>query len=234
MNDEVETKLRSVIETIPPSHFKTQIELLLKNEKQNSLEALLNILGDSKREVDLRITIAWILGQLQVTEVVEGMLELFDQEQSVVAWEIAKSLVIIRDARVIEPFINNLLKNQNLEKRITAAYALGALADKKALPALLGVLKDKHEDARLRGQVAEALAQIDTNEKIIPLIEALNDPSAEVRFWTAFALGESKDKQAIPYLQKLADEDKEYLPDWGLVSEEALKAIETINQDKIN
>ena len=45
---------------------------------------------------------------------------------------------------------------------------------------------------------AEALADLRDGRAVAPLLAALEDPAAEVRYWAAFALGELGDPQALP------------------------------------
>ncbi|MFZ0286466.1 MAG: HEAT repeat domain-containing protein [Terriglobales bacterium] len=46
------------------------------------------------------------------------------------------------------------------------------------------------------------------------LLEELEDPSPEVRFWSVFGLGQMGDRMAIPALTKISHEDKATLPGW--------------------
>ena len=59
---------------------------------------------------------------------------------------------------------------------------------------------------------------------------ALTDSSVEVRFWAAFSLGALKDLQALPALQRLAEQDEGILSNWGSVRDEAVEAIRSIQE----
>jgi HEAT repeat protein len=60
------------------------------------------------------------------------------------------------------------------------------------------------------------------------LINGLGDTSVEVRFWSAFALGELKVRRAVNKLEKLVAKDDEILPGWWSVSKEASDALDRI------
>ena len=104
------------------------------------------------------------------------------------------------------------------------------------LESLLDVLRDDGRPAEVRGQVAEAAAQqLEFSDATDPLrraaeatlIALLDDDSAAVRFWSAFALGTLKTSSALPRLQALTGDDA-VVPRWWTVGEEAADAIEWI------
>jgi HEAT repeat protein len=87
-----------------------------------------------------------------------------------------------------------------------------------------------HEDATLRAHSAEALAYLQDSRAIPALLVALRDRAVEVRFWSAFALGELGAWQAVPELEQLARVDHTVLPGWWAVGKEAKNAIEKIKK----
>jgi HEAT repeat protein len=126
------------------------------------------------------------------------------------------------------PLIGLLLEDTAIEVRVSAAYALGLLGDPQAIEPLIQKLDDQTEDARVRGTAAEALGDLRDPAGVMPLIAALNDPSAEVRFWAAFAVGQLGDPRALPQLERLAASDQAVLAGYGAVSAEAAEAIRNI------
>ena len=108
--------------------------------------------------------------------------------------------------------------------------------------AFVEVLQNQEETAGLRGQAAEGLAYLfgpcagarhDRRQRVYrvagqKLVVTLSDPSAEVRFWSAFALGSMRYRAALPALQKLARTDKEMFSNWWTVGEEAADAVDSI------
>jgi HEAT repeat protein len=90
------------------------------------------------------------------------------------------------------------------------------------------VLRDSREDAQLRGHAAEALAYLGNRRAAPALITTLDDPSPEVRLWSAFALGELGDRRAVAPLERLAATDVTPVPGWWTVGEEAREALKRL------
>jgi len=115
-----------------------------------------------------------------------------------------------------------------------ACYILSWSRDDTLLEPLLAIYEGKRVPFEVRAQAAEGfanlLAHVDRRTKpyhlVLPaLLHGLNDPSPEVRFWTCFALGNMRAKQALPQLERVAAEDDAVCPTWWLVKEEAEDAI---------
>jgi HEAT repeat protein len=79
--------------------------------------------------------------------------------------------------------------------RSNAAWALGALGNRKAVPALSRSLSDTEPNVRKRG--AWALGALDASEAVPALVEALKDSDAGVREQAAWALGAISDRRAV-------------------------------------
>ncbi|XP_059619742.1 deoxyhypusine hydroxylase [Phlebotomus argentipes] len=72
------------------------------------------------------------------------------------------------------------------------AYCLGQMQDKAAIPILVKVLEDKHQEPMVRHEAAEALGAIGC-PNVIPILEKyLNDPVIEVAETCEIALGRVK------------------------------------------
>ena len=90
--------------------------------------------------------------------------------------------------------------------RQNATWALGAIDDVRAVPAVIARLKD--EDAGVREQAAWALGALDDVRGVEPLTGALGDRVGKVRKQAAWALGALDDASAVPALVRaLGDED---------------------------
>ena len=119
------------------------------------------------------------------------------------------------------------------------AFAFGEIPEHlriDTLKSLLDVLPDTGRPHEVRGGVAEAIAeQLEFSDETDPLrraaeavlIALLQDDSAIVRFWAAFALGKLKTERALPALEALTDDDAP-VPRWWTVGEEAADAIDWI------
>jgi HEAT repeat protein len=79
--------------------------------------------------------------------------------------------------------------------RTNAAWALGALGNRNAVPLLARTLRDTEAPVRRRG--AWALGALDSSEAVPALVEALKDSDAGVREQVAWALGAIDDHRAV-------------------------------------
>ena len=107
--------------------------------------------------------------------------------------------------RAVDPLLRTL-KHQAVAARTNAAWALGAIDDKRAVTALIETLKDP--EAAVREQAAWALGAIADEAAVPALIEALKDAAPKVREQAAWALGAIGDSRAMdPLLPLLKDTD---------------------------
>lgn len=79
--------------------------------------------------------------------------------------------------------------------RSNAAWALGALGNRRAVPLLSRSLADTEPNVRKRG--AWALGALDASEAVPALVDALKDSDAGVREQVAWALGAIGDRRAV-------------------------------------
>ena len=110
------------------------------------------------------------------------------------------------------------LQSTHAGARAKAAAGLGRIKDARAVPPLIGLLKDA--DSYVRGQAAEALGDIGDKRAAQPLITLMKDDDyMYVRQEAAKALGKIRDGSAVqPLINALNDES----PD---VREEATEAL---------
>ncbi len=116
--------------------------------------------------------------------------------------------------------IASLLTNETIQTKISSAYTLGWIGDKKAVPSLLATLNDKNNDVNPNLQLAAANALASLGEsKAIPGIVAMIKRNNDFNFQgeAAEALGNIGDPQAIPEIVAMI---KDYLknPPEGLLS----------------
>lgn len=121
-----------------------------------------------------------------------------------------------------------LADGEGVERRCAAAYAVGCSGAPSAVPSLVAALLNRDEHDRLRAHAAEALGNQGDRSVVEPLLSVLKEPSSEIRFWSAFALGRLRDPRALPDLEHLAQTDHRFVEGWWEVSREAESAIEEI------
>lgn len=99
------------------------------------------------------------------------------------------------------------------------------------------MLERQSEYPEIRGQAAEGLDHALGNaprnlawarRAETALINALDDPAVEVRWWSCFALSSPRSKRAVPKLRELAANDRGMLSGWWTVAEEAEDALLSI------
>lgn len=232
MSSQFESKLSRIIEMSPPNmRSKIKKDLItLSSYGVNSFESLLSILGDKNVKENVRMLACWLLGQIGDKRAVGAILKAFKQQNIYISLEAAKSLGILESKRATKSLIEAMLTAGNIEKRVASAYALGLLCDKRGIKPLVSILGDKDAPPQVRAQSAEALTYFNNKSRdvIKVIMLGLQDPSAEVRFWSIFALGELKVKKAIRELERVAATDNTILPGWWSVGEEASNALKKI------
>lgn len=91
--------------------------------------------------------------------------------------------------------LTRALAGQAWIARTNAAWALGALGNRRAVPLLSRSLADT--EASVRKRSAWALGALDASEAVPALVEALKDSDAGVREQAAWALGAIGDRRAV-------------------------------------
>jgi HEAT repeat protein len=151
---------------------------------------------------------------------------------------------MVEAAKLLEADVSSaprLLEFLETERRVDTRhailYTLSWHADVGTWDLMVRILSDPHEDPLVRGQAAEGLAY--TFDKVSPgsrefevgvkaLLDALKDPSPEVRYCSLFALGATKHPPLIPVLKEMLA-DQTPVPGWvGTVASSAANAIEGI------
>jgi HEAT repeat protein len=82
----------------------------------------------------------------------------------------------------------NVFHSADPVMRESAAKALGAIRDRRAIPVLVQVAQDVYEDSRVRRAAVRALGVIGNREAVPFLKAALNDDDENIRVCAAFAL----------------------------------------------
>ena len=123
-----------------------------------------------------------------------------------------------------EPLVRDLQSELPAVRR-QAALALGRLADRAAVPALIAALRDS--DPAVRREAAKSLGALKDDRAVSALIKSLGDGDTNVRFYAAYALGEIKDPRAgEALLRALSD------PQWN-VRDQAAWALCELHQPEL-
>jgi len=145
------------------------------------------------------------------------------------AFEAAKEIWNIDGKAVARQLIETLKRGRRAFNRAAAAYATQAVTDIHVIMALESTVRNKSEYPKVRGQAAEALAHCHRKSTHDLLLEMLRDSSKEVRFWCAFALGQMRERKAVPILRQLMSDRRE-VRGFHSVAKEAADAISEIER----
>ncbi|HEV2721622.1 MAG TPA: HEAT repeat domain-containing protein [Thermoanaerobaculia bacterium] len=107
-------------------------------------------------DVDVRLSLVNLLGDLRSAEGFDMLVEMLDQEHDInVASSIVSSLGKYRDAAALPPLLR-VLQREDLWLKFHAIEALGEIGDRTALPSILPLYAEKS----LRKPVLEAIGKI--------------------------------------------------------------------------
>ena len=151
------------------------------------------------------------------------------------AIEAAKAIVKLRQSACESDAASfaSLLQSSTVHPmtRVAAAYALGQIGSEVGTTALVSVLENRAESANLRGHCAEALGNLRAPSAFGTLIDTLRDDDTQVRFWSAYALGEIGDARAASALKEIAERDQGRVEGLGTVQEEAREALSMLRSE---
>lgn len=152
---------------------------------------LIELATDKGRPEDERAEAISLLGLLRKGRAATSLVTVLKENRRILSWTAAEALGQIARRTVVAPLLGVLRSRAPGETRQAAIHALGVTGDRRAAGALVKVLQDPSEAADVRGEAAEALAGCGLQLLTVlwALADALADPSPEVRFWAAFALG---------------------------------------------
>ncbi|WP_409200879.1 HEAT repeat domain-containing protein [Methanobrevibacter sp. DSM 116169] len=100
------------------------------------------------------------------------------------------------------------LNDEDKNIRLNSAKILGYIHDPKAINPLIDTLRDNNK--LVRREASTALSNMG-EAALEPLIKILDDPDWKVRGAAAWALGNIKDEKAVPYLEKLLDDESGFV-----------------------
>ena len=202
----------------------------LKQAGGTSLAGLAAILRDPTHPDALRVTAAWLLGVLEQPAALAPLLAAANDPNPEIRWQGILSLGLLRDARALPSLIDHLAATADPAVRQIIVWAMGCIGGSTAVAELTRLLTLLTEHPAVRGAAAEQLGMIGNRTAVPVLLAALQDPETEVRFWSAYALGQLGVKRAIPALESLAKRDTGAVPQFGSIAAEARQAIQHIRQ----
>lgn len=198
------------------------IQLMNELELQNQ-EDLVRFCQDRKQEFGTRARACVALATLLKRAALPVLIELAADDDSGVVWPAANAIALIR-SRAVTPSLLRIIRSSTVEAHRQAAIsAIGSIGDSRAEKLLIDVLLNQSEPGDTRQFAAEALKGVhDRRRSIQPLLKALSDPSASVRWSVLTTLGHIGDQRAAESIRVcLSDEAK--VP--GLDSHEATVAF---------
>jgi len=233
MNAQFESQLQGIVTRVAPQSRREPERRIavVRGAGGTSYDNVLALAQDTRQAPDVRLAAIWTLEHLKDTRAVPALLHALTDEHPAVRQAAAMSLGLLDDERAVSPLIAALQTDKDSSVRKATAYALRWLGNASAVNPLLHVLQNRSEDAAVRGEAAESLGELGARQALPSLIAALQDPSAEVRLWSAFALGTLGDARALPELERIAATDGAVVPHLahlssrGVVKKEASEAI---------
>jgi HEAT repeat protein len=228
-------RLAPVLEAMPEAgRAQTEADLQALDERGVYDKGDLHrALDDEAETSDVREVAAWVLGRVgDRRDSATLARSVGDLQPSAVRRAAVQALGLLSSPAASDALISRLDEDPEHEVRAAAAAALGTLASPKGADALCRRLADPSEDDEVRGFAAEALGHVlayepRSGKPLKVLRAALTDPSPNVRFWTAFALGEAGDISDVARLQQLEADGAEVFGG-ATVADEARESIEQI------
>jgi HEAT repeat protein len=176
------------------------------SEDSKPIQPLMNLLRNKHEQEDIRLTAIESLASLKANQAIPLLISIFNDSKELQSIRIQAAYSLEKlTPQQAKTLAFSALNSKEQYIRETAAYILGHLGAKEAVPILVEIFNNSPEQ---RPKVLEAFQTIDTPE-IIPLIlEVLKDDVGYVKYSARLALEYIKSKEAIPGLIKaLANED---------------------------
>jgi HEAT repeat protein len=195
-------------------------------------DGLIRLVGDWDLDEGTLATACWLLARLGAAESVPALLRLLEDERTSTGARAQAAITLgqVGDGATAVRLAELLGREADLILRQVVVNAIGHLGNTDVAGALLRILRDLDEEPALRGEAAEALGNLKARgrEVVAALVTSLDDPSPDVRFFSAFALGVVGTRAVLPELEKVAAADEGVAEPWGSVAVEAKTAIDAI------
>jgi HEAT repeat protein len=225
-----------------PEAFAATVERTMQELGAADADDLALIVAD--RDVERARTACWLLGHIGAKRHAQPLVTALRAERAELWRAAAVALSLLDSKRAVKPLLELMAHGRAAEQREVATYALAFMSEvlgeeryaELISAAFISRLSDPSEAPAVRGQAAEGLGNLygcgDRRRRVFrqaqqALLDALDDPAPDVRFWSCFALGVMRARSALPALRRLAG-DTVLLPGWWTVGEEASDAIDWI------
>lgn len=169
---------------------------------------------------DLYTSIADVLKDLGIKEMIPALIELLKNEEASVRAKAARCLAAL-DAQEAIPELLKLLEDKTGYVRASAIRSLGELGAQEAITAIIKLLNDTDTLVRMTGVIA--LGELGAKGSIPELVRLMKDTDNNVRRYTGEALAQLNAKEAIPELIKLLQDE-----DWR-IRESAITPLAALN-----
>jgi hypothetical protein len=225
---------RDLCPFLKPLSVRVGSELILRDLERRGVRSHASLRNKLDKLSERQLATAiWVLGKVGNRNDVPKLLKI-RQAQPKLAIEVLEALSNLGGTRAFNELVRSLQdKTLSLAVRIEACHALGhRYSGKVEASTFYPIVSSTVEDPSLRGYAAEGIGirarrrrKSEMRKAVEVLLPFLHDRSAEVRFWTVFALAMLDARQALPKLRRLAWHDHANGPFGWSVSEEAKDAI---------
>lgn len=197
-----------------------------------SFDNLIEMVGNSKIDAELRGTICWLFRMFKDQRAVPVLVKALEDDNANIRYGAALALGDLQAKSAVSTLLRVMVELEDHQTRSLAAYALGEIGEATSWALFIERMMDIAEVPSVRAHIIEALTylKVEANQSISYLIELLRDDAAEVRFWACYSLGSLGNEVVIPDLEALAANDEAIVPNWWSVSKEAYDSIERIRE----
>ncbi len=222
-----------------PKNWSIDTLLSLSAENERLLIQVNNLLTDGEfpllaliqalesEDVVDRKNAAFVLGEIADPATILPLVKTFKDSDAEV--RSAGSDALVKMGSFAIPYLNFYLKNKSPKIRFRTVVIFGRINIPEIAPYLLQVIKTD-ESENIRSVALRFLGELKNISMTDDLLEALNDPSPEVRQNVIYTLAKTGDLKALPALIELQKNDlSEVAGGWGsTIKEAATKAISSI------
>ena len=208
-----------------------KVDTALGERTVRDVRALIGLAQDVSLDIETRATVCWVLGRAGVRAAVETLIAVASDDAADLRIAAINALGELGGRRAFRVLSRAARTDPDAKVRYAAVYSLQNFDTDRCAQVLLSVFNDHGELPSIRGQAAESLATLSrAGKRAVPALRAaLAEPSAEVRFWSVYALGFLGTADVFKDLNQLID-DAAVVEPFGSVGEEARQAIATIRE----